>query len=714
MITRDEHGRATIRATRVARPLRIDGRLDEAVYTDVTPISDFIQQEPKEGAPASEKTDVWLSYDGDYVYVSVRCWETSPERTVRREMRRDNTVIFRAGHDSIGFMFDTYHDRRSGYIFNVNAVGGRTDGQFPNERQYNGDWNPIWDVRTGRFEHGWTVEAAIPFKSLRYQPQRGQEWGFNLRRTSGWRNELSYITRVPAGRSTGGTQMAAVAATVVGLEAPPLARNLELKPYAASTASTIATGRALDHDLGLQVGGDAKYSVTQNLTADVTVNTDFAQVEADEQQVNLTRFSLFFPEKREFFLENDTLFAFGGASRSGTAGNTPVLFYSRQIGLNRGRAVPIAAGGRVTGRVGKVSLGALNIQAEDEQTTNARATNFTVLRVKRDVLRRSSIGALLTHRSVSASRAGSNQAYGVDGTFAFFSNLNINTYVAQTATEGVDTAPWSYRGQFDYRGDRYGLELERLMVGEGFNPEVGFLRRQAFDRHYGSARFSPRFHARSPIRKLSWEGHLDYITGRRTRRLETRELFGQVGVELRSSDQIAMAYTRSYEYLTQPFPIAPSVTIPVGGYDFADIRAAYTMGLQRSVSGQISAQHGSFYEGRRTTIGASGARLNLSPQLSVEPNVSINWVDLPHGAFTSHVIGSRVSYSMTPFMFVAALVQYQSDRRAVSTNVRFRWEYLPGSELFVVLNEERDTSVPRLPMLQNRSLIVKVNRLFRF
>jgi uncharacterized protein DUF5916 len=715
VISRDDQGRAVVRAVRLLQPLRIDGRLDEPIYADVNPITDFIQQEPREGAAASEKTDVWLTYDNDNVYVSVRCWETHPERTVRREMRRDNPVIFRAGHDSIGFMFDTYHDRRSGYIFNVNAIGGRADGQFPNERQYNGDWNPVWDVRTGRFEEGWTVEAAIPFKSLRYQPQGAQLWGFQLRRTSGWRNELSYITRVPAGRSTGGTQMAAVAATVVGLEAPPLSRNLEIKPFAASSASTVSSGPTAGNDLDIDVGGDAKYSITQNLTADLTVNTDFAQVEADEQQVNLTRFSLFFPEKREFFLENDTLFAFGGGSRSGTGSNTPVLFYSRQIGLNGGRAVPIDAGGRLTGRHGKFSVGALNIQTHREVVSNARPTNFTVLRLKRDILRRSSIGALFTRRSVSTRGSGSNETYGVDGAFAFFSNLNVNTYWAQTATPGLDLTPWSYRGQVDYRADRYGLELERLVVGESFNPEVGFLRRQALDRNYASFRFSPRIAARtSLVRKLSWEAHLDHITGRRTRRLETREALAQFGMEFRNSDQLSLAYTQNYEYLAQPFAIAPGVSIPTGGYDFQDVRATYTMGLQRKVSSQVMAQRGSFYNGDRTTLNVSAARLNLTPQLLIEPNISVNWVDLPQGSFTNHLVGSRATMSMTPYMFFAALIQYQSDRKSVSSNLRFRWEYLPGSEFFVVLNEERDTAAPRFPSLQNRSLIVKVNRLLRF
>ena len=714
VITRDASGRATIRAVRLTAPLRVDGRLDEAVYTRVPPISDFIQQEPVEGAPASEKTEVWLTFDRNHVYVSVRCWESQPERLVRKEMRRDSRIIFMEGHDAVGFMFDTFYDRRSGFLFNVNAIGGRTDGQFPNERQYNGDWNPIWDVRTGRFEDGWTVEAAIPFKSLRYQPGEAQTWGFNLRRTNGWRNELSYITRVPAGRATAGTQMASVAATVVGLEVPPGSRNLEIKPFAVSTLSTDRSeAPATSTELGADMGLDLKYGLTQNLTADFTYNTDFAQVEADEQQVNLTRFSLFFPEKREFFLENQGLFAFGGAGTFGGGGGTPVLFYSRRIGLSQGREIPVDVGGRLTGRVGNLSVGLLNIQTGNEAVSGAEATNFSVVRVKQDILRRSSIGALFTGRSVSTHGDGSNEAYGVDGRFAFYDNLNINTYWARTHTPDRRVDEVSYRTQFDYRGDRYGVQLERLVVGTGFNPEVGFLRRDDFERSFGSVRFSPRMPSIAAVRKLSWEGRLDYITDR-AGRLETREAQGQFGIEFENNDRFTISYTRNYEFLEAPFPIASEVTIPVGGYGFEAVRASFTLGLQRTHSGTVSVGHGSFFGGHKTTVGISRGRVTISPQFSIEPSFSFNRVTLPEGRFTTQLVTTRTTYTITPRMFVSALVQYQSDRQVAAANVRFRWEYQPGSELFVVFNEQRDTLDRGFPALANRAFIVKINRLVRF
>ena len=481
--------------------------------------------------------------------------------------------------------------------------------------------------------------------------------------------------------------------------------------------ATPAVSNAVDGDIGL----DVKYAITQNLVADVTLNTDFAQVEADEQQVNLTRFSLFFPEKREFFLENQGLFAFGGAGAGlfSGGGSTPVLFYSRRIGLKDGREVPLDVGGRLTGRIGAFSVGALTIRTGAEPVSATPATTFTAIRLKRDVLRRSSIGAIVTRRSVSTKASGSNETYGLDGTFGFYDNVSLNTYWAKTQTQGVEDDV-SYRAQFDYAGDRYGVEVERLIVGAGFNPEVGFLRRDDFERSFGSVRFSPRPRSIAAIRKFSWSAQMEYITDR-AGVLETREAEGRFGIELENGDAYDLSYTRTYEFLEQPFPIAPGVTIPVGGYSFQDVRTSYSFGSQRRLAGRLSAQHGSFFSGEKTSVsfgigggGFGGGRLELTRQLSVEPGVSFNWVDLPEGSFSTRLVTARTTYTVTPLMFVSALVQYNSSNDSLGANLRFRWEYQPGSELFVVYNEQRDTRTRGYPELENRAFIVKINRLFRF
>ena len=713
VIARDTAGRATIRAVRVAG-LTIDGALDEPLYQEVPPISGFIQQEPEEGSAATEQTEVWVTFDDDNFYLSARCWDSAPEsQWIVNDMRRDGQNVGQG--DFFGLMLDTFYDRRNGNMFAINAIGGRMDGQMTDERTFNQDWNPVWELRTGRFAGGWTFEAAFPFTSLRYRPGQAQVWGVNFQRTVRRKNEISYVVPIPAARGPMGIMMASLGATIVGLEVPEDGPSLEVKPYAISDlTSDRNSSPPISNALNGNAGLDVKYGVTQSLVADLTVNTDFAQVEADEQQVNLTRFSLFFPEKREFFLENQGLFTFGGtgAGPFGGGGDTPVLFYSRRIGLDGGRAVPIDVGGRLTGRVGAFSMGILTVQTDDEPASGAQGTNFSVVRLKRDLLRRSSIGALFTRRSVSTRGTGASDTIGLDGTFGFYDNLNINTYWAKTSTSALQD-DISYRAQLDYNGDRYGVRAEHLVVGTGFNPEVGFLRRDDFERSFGSFRFSPRPRSIAAIRKLSWEGRFDYVTDR-AGLVETRQAAGRFGIEFENSDMFDINYTRSYEFLEDPFGIAPDVTIPVGGYTFQDVRASYRFGSQRWLAGGLSVQHGSFFSGDITSVGFNRGRLELSRQLSIEPGVSFNLIDLPEGRFTTELVTTRTTYTVTPWMFVSALLQYNSRNDSLSTNLRLRWEFQPGSELFVVYNEQRDTLAPSAWDLNNRALVVKITRLVRF
>ena len=722
LAARDAEGRITLRAVRVDTPLNIDGQIDEAAYQDLEPISDFIQMEPAGGQPATEKTEIWLFFDQRNFYVTIRAWESQPDRMIANEMRRDSNNI-RQG-DCIGFSLDTFYDRRNAFQFEVNPLGARTDGQSTNERQYSADWNPVWDLAVGRFQGGWTLEAAIPFKSLRYRPGRAQIWGFNARRNNKWKNEISYLNRIPPAMGMGrGDFSASLYATVVGIDAPGGSKNLEVKPYGISELTTdLGASPRVTNDLDGDFGVDAKYGITQNLTADFTYNTDFAQVEADEQQVNLTRFSLLFPEKREFFLENAGTFAFAGAggNQMGGGGDVPILFYSRRIGLHQNREIPIAGGGRMTGRIGRFSLGMLNMQTREEPDEQVPvnqlptpSTNFSVIRVKQDILRRSSVGAILTNRSVAQNGFGSNQTYGLDAGFAFYSNLFVNVYWAKTRTEGLDGDDTSYRGQLDYIGDRYGVQLERMAVGDNFNPEVGFVRRDNMRRSLGRFRFSPRPASMPSIRKFSWQGTVDYIEDG-AGVLETRDLDGEFAIEYQNSDRFSVGITDNYERLLAPFTIAPGVRIPVGEYDFVSGRAAFTLGQQRPFSGNVAVEYGRFYDGYLTSAGFSRSRVNVTARFSLEPTVSINWIDLPTGSFTAKVIGSRVTYTVTPLMFVSALVQYNSSTNLVGANVRLRWEYQPGSELFVVYNDERDSLTRGVPDLRNRAFIVKVNRLFRF
>ena len=719
VVARDSNGQVTIRAVRITGGLKVDGNLDENVYRSIPAMTDFVQTNPHGGDLATEQTEAWVFFDDKNIYVAARCHDSAPpKKWVANEMRRDNTGIAR--NENFAVIFDTFYDRRNGFIFIIDAVDGPWESAVTNERgPGNAEWNPVWDKKTGRYPGGWTVEFAIPFKSLRYKPGAAQVWGINIRRKVGWKNEESFIGRMPQ-NSGSVVFMVSRSPTLVGLDAPSGSKNLEIKPYgiAGLTTDRRATP-ALSNKKDGQAGFDVKYGVTQNLTADFTYNTDFAQVEVDEQQVNLTRFNLFFPEKREFFLEGQGLYDFGGASSTAGPGgatvNTviPLLFFSRRIGFNQNRLIPVDAGGRLTGKVGPFAVGVLDVRTADEQTSQTPATNFLVMRVKRDILRRSSIGALVTERSNASLGGGSGQTYGLDTSLGFYTNLNINAYVAKTQNHRLTGDDTSYRADLKYDGDRYGVEVDRLAVGAHFNPEVGFLSRSDFRRSFAMVRFSPRPRNSERVRKYSYQADYDYFSNG-AGRLESRNATANFSVEFQNSDRLSVVHDRFYESLVSPFRIATLVTIPVGGYAFQHTQVMMALGGQRKVSGTLTMGRGSFYGGTRTTASYSSARIVVTPRFSLEPTLSRNWVDLPYGNFTATLLSNRVTFTVTPRMVLSGLLQYNSTNASLSSNLRVRWEYTPGSELFVVYTDEHDTLPIGSPDLKNRAFVVKINRLLRF
>ena len=715
-LTRTADGAVTIQAVRIPEGLTIDGRLDEPYYDEIPSFSGFIQLDPVEGAPATEKTEVWIFFDDTNLYVTALCWDSEPDQIIANEMRRDSNNILQ--NQNFTIVLDTFNDRRNGVFFQTSPLGVQRDQASTDEgNSIDGNWNAVWDVRAQRFDQGWTAEFAIPFRSLRYDSSPDQVWGIMLRRIIRRKNEWSFITPMPAYLGIRAIFFVSMGARLVGIETPPSGLDLELKPFGIAGVrtdleATPAFSNRVDRDIGL----DAKYGLTNNLTLDLTYNTDFAQVEDDTQQVNLTRFSQFFPERREFFLEGQGLFTFGVGGAVGGRGagtNTPVLFFSRRIGLNNGRPIPIAGGARLTGRVGAFSLGLLNIQARDDGPSNSAATNFSVVRVKRDLFARSNVGVLYTRRDERGVPAG--QTFGIDGLYSISPSLNFNAYYAQTEKSSVTDDNVSLLTRFDYAADRYGLQIEHLKVGERFNPEVGFLRRTDFVRDFAQARFSPRPGGQR-IRRFVYQGSIEYIENNRGR-LDYREQIGEFGIEFFNSDHLTLQYTRNYEFIPEPFEISSNVTVPLGGYKSQNLLASYTLGRQHKFSGIVSYQQGSLYGGTKRTLelggGRNGGRIDFTYRFAIEPNVSINWVDLPQGKFTSSVFTQRTTYTFTPRMFVSALNQYKSSSKTFSTNVRFRWEYSLGSDLFVVYSDGRDTALDGFPRLANRAFVVKMTRLIR-
>ena len=444
----------------------------------------MMQVVPKNGAPSSEKTEIWVMYDGENIYVSAKCWDTAPpEKWIANELRRDTNQM----RQQRSLWRRLRHLQRPAQRVHVLRQSARrfSDYSVVDEGAPNTDWNPVWDVRTGRFDGGWTLEMQFPFKSLRYTSGADQTWGIQFRRSMRRKNEWDYWTPLP--QQFGGPMAlnrVSLYGTLTGLDLPPASKNLEAKPYALGKSTTDRTRTpVVESDGDGEVGGDLKYGITANLTADLTVNTDFAQVEIDEQQVNLTRFNLFLPEKRDFFLEGRGLFDFarggaggGGFGRDGGgSSDTPYLFYSRRIGLNRNRVIPIDVGGRLTGKVGGYGLGVMNIEAGDESVSGTPATNFTVMRVKRDILRRSTIGAMFTNRSQSSVTDRRHQP-------GVWRRRRARRSTRTSASAPTTRAPRprastgdneSYQGKFDWQPDRYGFNAEVLKVGKAFNPEVG-------------------------------------------------------------------------------------------------------------------------------------------------------------------------------------------------------------------------------------------------
>ena len=722
VVGEDLDGRKSIRAVKFDEDVNIDGILDESIYDSVEPISDFVQHLPVSGATASDNTEVWVFYNDQSIYVTAKVYESVPEdEWVANEMRRDVGRL--RTNDSFSVMFDTFLDRRNGVAFLVSPIGGFSDFTINNEgmatRPVNFDWNVVWNSRVGRFDGGWTVEMEIPFRSLRYEPSSEQAWGIQFRRVQIRLNEATYITEIPISAANIGPPMVAgmwrisEAATLTDLEVPPRNLNLEIKPYGLGTVTTNRTANPpVNGQFANEAGVDVKFGITNNLTADFTYNTDFAQVEVDERQVNLTRFNLFFPEKREFFLEGAANFDFTQPRNL----DVPTMFFSRRIGLEKGQVVPIDVGARLTGKVGDFDIGALNIGTDGSDLSSVESTDFSVLRIKRDVLSRSRIGMIYTGRSKSLVGEGANTLYGVDGTFNFLDDIQISTFAAKSESPGFSGDDESYMANFNYNGDRYGFRSGYLVVEDNFNPEVGFKRRNNFKQYEGNLRFSPRPASIESVRQLSFEAQTRSYWSATSGALETRRHELIFNTQFENGDQFRATTRDEFEMLTRGFQIAPKVSLLPGTYDFSSHEISYSLGPQRNVSGRLSYRFGDFWSGTNSAIGISGGSIELSPQLSVEPSYSFNEVKLPEGNFRTELGRFRVTYTISPRMYFSGLVQYNSTQNSLSSNLRFRWQWSPGSELFIVYSDDRDTNPFDRPdsfELRNQGWAIKINKLFQ-
>lgn len=697
-------------------PIALDGRLDEPSWSRAPVARNFIQNDPREGAPATFDTEVRLLYDTEALYIGVFARDDEPGGIIVNELRKD----FNTGNgDSFQVVIDTFKDERNGYQFAVNPAGAKWDAQMANEgRESNSNWDGVWDVGSRIGEDGWYAEIRIPFRTLKFSPAPHQIWGINFQRRLRRLNENSFWSPIQRIHSLSRVSMAG---TVEGMQGIQPGNNLRLKPYALASSSRIGRGSYhSDFDAGL----DVKYGLTSGLTWDFTVNTDFSQVEADEQQINLTRFSLFFPEKREFFLENSGVFQFGAGNERGGGGGgggrqnpsqDMILFFSRRIGLSEnGQAIPILGGTRLTGRAGAFSIGALNIQQREGAASPS--TNFTALRLRRDVLAQSDIGVLVLNKETAGAHF--NRVVGADANFRFFQNLDVNIAGARTFSpesampgEGDD---WYTKSSFNYNTNRLAIRGGYQTIGERFNNEMGFVPRRGVNNgelHIG-ARFRPAWAwTRGWLRETYPHWQIENFA-RRDGGLESRYMDWHWPITFHDSTFIEVGINPNVEVIRRPFPINSrrGIEIPPGRYEFNEtfVLARTNAAAPLSFNGRYST--GDFYEGYRRGY-ELGATIRASEHFNVSGNISFNDIELPQGAFTTTLFTGRVNYFLNTRMFLNALLQYNADARQWSSNVRFNVIHRPLSDFFLVYNERRDS---RSGLLIDRALVAKLTYLMAF
>lgn len=690
--------------------VRIDGRLDEPGWAQVNPLAEFIQSEPDAGHPSSQRTEVRIAVDRNYLYIGAEMHDDNPAGIVPGGLERDSPGILFEEMDAFGITLDTYLDRRNSFIFFVNPAGGVKDGQGSDDgRTRDYGWDGVVDVRTRMHAGGWTMEMAIPWRTLRFDPSRHDAiWGMNVMRRIRRRNEVSYWA--PLDRRNRIFLMSE-AGTITGMGELPTSRNLSVKPFSLGSRSS---GTSLtDEARGNHADGgvDLKWGITPNLTMDLTWRTDFSQVEVDQEQVNLTRFPLFFPELREFFLENSGTFLFGdleggpGGPRLGSSLRDLTLFHSRRIGLRSGRPVPLLGGARLTSRTGALEIGALNVQTESFE--GFPAENFSVLRLRRNVSRTSDVGLILTNRTPTGADSGvSNVAMGVDANLRLVNNLYVNTYLAGTRSGNVKDQ--AGRLSVGWRDRLWNTAAAIRQVGENFDPAIGFVRRRSIREGYATVGIHPRIGARRIIEMNPWvEGtYTTNLDGQ----LESRETLAGLGFEFPDRSTVNFRWAERFERLDSPFTVNPGTTIPVGAYRFGEGSATYSSSQGRALSLNAGVSGGGFFDGTRATL-TGGIRWQPDRHLVLDLDATRNAVKAQGTSFTADLYGARVQYALTTRFNVSAFVQRNTSADEIVSNIRADFIHAPLSDLFVLFTERRSANGGGV---LERFVTVKLTRLMLF
>ena len=674
--------------TPITSSINVDGLLDEEVWRTAPTIGELIQREPQTGEPPTERTEVTLLHDANNLYIGVVCYDSEPERVIGTQMARDADL---ASDDRIEVLLDTYRDQRNAFYFATNPVGALVDGLVFANGQSNIEWDAIWSVRTGRTNEGWTAEFVIPFKSLSF-PLGQTVWGFNIGRYiqrkleddrwSGARLELLFFQVSEAGQVSIGEEV------TQGV-------GLDVRPFISG--GWVHGGATEDDTVSVKPGVDIFYNLTPSLKLTGTVNTDFGETEVDERQINLSRFSLFFPEKRSFFLEGAGVFSFSNTGQE-PRGRVPatraetIPFFSRQIGLVDGEEVPIDYGVKLAGTVGRTDIGVLNVRTQDRAGVSVE--NFLVGRVKRNFLQQSYVGAILTHGNPAV--PASSSTYGADARLAtsrFLGdarNVVVNLYGLRSANQGVSDRDWSYGASAEYPNDLVHMQFVWRDVQANFKPALGFVSRRNVRMLRIGGDYNPR-----PTDLLGLQQTFNGVYYTRFTRLDTGQVESwqfhftvPIDWHFRSGDAIHNFFNPrfTYERLFAPFEISPGVVLAPGEYRFTRFHFFLSTAPKRRL--QVDAQWllGTFWSGHADEV-LTTITYKLPPRFTISVNTNHTFTRLPEGNFVARIMTAQVSYTPSPFFLFSNLIQYDNRSQNLGWQGRIRWILEPGNDLFIVVNQ---------------------------
>jgi len=681
--------------------VRVDGDLSDAAWQRAPWFSDFRQSVPHLGEAATEPTGVAFLLDEHSVYVAVRCDDAAPELIRANKLRhRDEPDT----DDHVQVVFDTYRDQIRGTIFVVNPNGAREEGLVNGYQRYTWSWDEVWEAKAAITPRGWQVELAIPLRLLRYTSAAQQAWGVNVVRVIRRKQEEVYLAPPPPPYDISSLNFAG---TLTGLTLGARQRNLQVTPYALGGTvreTDPGSGKEMSDTLA-EVGVDLKYSLTSDLTLDATYNTDFAHVESDDEQVNLTRFSLFYPEKREFFLENAALFSFGG-SGGGPYGASISPFFSRRIGIYEGETVPIELGLRLTGKVGREDIGVLSARTEAVGDLGLDAAWYNVARIRHDLGGRSYVGAIATD-----SRRGdfASTTLGVDAEYYLSTHLLARGYYLTVDDDADGGATAAYSTELDLTTDPFGFLFGFKSVDTGFDPDLGFVRRDGYREKHALLRRSIRIE-RWGIRRISFRTNNEWVDSLTHHRRESSDLSLSCELELENGDHLDVSVNRTDERLFEAFELDHALVFAPDDYTYDSVNLEYGSDESRRWGVDAEASLGEFYDADSAQL-ESAVWLVLSRHFRLAASYATYDISAPHGSLDWELWSARIDYIHSATLSASAYVQHNSSTSATIVNLRLRWILPNDSDVFVVLNERREEPLSG-PTLRGRDAALKVS--YRF